>query len=163
MRGEPSRSRTSPQGLCFWARVHQAFPWVPLSPLQARAPTQPKTAHTSPRLPRRLPAVPGREVVICLTGPSLLPLQAVTAGVMCGLAVLLEKPSRRIELALYTTTQALRAAPRGGKLGEKVLDRAVVPAFALALGTVMHHYVRHPETIRPSYLVRAARTDGTCS
>lgn len=75
----------------------------------------------------------------------------------CGLAVLLEKRSRRMELALYTTTQALRAAPRGGRAGERALGRAAVPAFAAALGIVMHHYVRHPETIRPSYLMLMRR------
>ena len=40
--------------------------------------------------------------------PAVVPLsefQAVAAGVLCGVAVLLEKRSRRIELALYTTTQ----------------------------------------------------------
>lgn len=148
-------SPPSPQGLCSWARLHKAFPWVPLSPLQARGghalfasfyfwvtvvtpPTQ-LDVDWSDYVPRPSP-----------------PPQAVTAGVVCGLAVLLEKPSRRIELALYTTTQALRAAPRGGRVGERALGHAAVPAFAAGLGILMHHYVRHPETIRPSYLVRGA-------
>ena len=36
--------------------------------------------------------------------------------------------------------------------GRLLRDVGTVPAFSVALGVLMHHYVRHPTCIRPSYL-----------
>ena len=76
---------------------------------------------------------------------------ALIAGALCGATLLLEKPSRRVELALYTLTQAIRCSPfpaKGGALREKW---AALPVFVVASAVVSHHFVRHPATLRPSY------------
>lgn len=69
---------------------------------------------------------------------------------LCGLALLFEKPGRRLELALYTTLQAARCWPYPAAK-DKMRKHLSVPAFAFAAGVVSHHFARHPSTVRQSY------------
>jgi hypothetical protein len=75
---------------------------------------------------------------------------AATLSSLCGLALLFEKPGRRVELALYTTLQALRCWPFP-KAKEEMRKHMSVPAFALACGVLSHHFAWHPHTVRSSY------------
>ena len=75
---------------------------------------------------------------------------AATMSSLCGLALLFEKPGRRLELALYTTLQALRCWPFPTAKDE-MRKHLSVPAFALACGVLSHHFARHPHAVRSSY------------
>jgi hypothetical protein len=77
------------------------------------------------------------------------------AGAFGGSAVLLERKSRRAELALYVATHAAkivyRAAvqwrlvpPMPSPLGETL-------GFSLALAVILHAYVKRPELLRKTY------------
>ena len=69
------------------------------------------------------------------------------------MSVILEKKSRRIELALYVMGKALEA--RYNRLRElKYIPRipnGEVGLFMLCLSIIMHAYVRYPQMIRRAY------------
>eukprot|EP00004_Rigifila_ramosa_P025624 TRINITY_DN7705_c0_g1_i1.p1 TRINITY_DN7705_c0_g1~~TRINITY_DN7705_c0_g1_i1.p1 ORF type:complete len:336 (+),score=47.59 TRINITY_DN7705_c0_g1_i1:288-1295(+) len=79
---------------------------------------------------------------------------ATVAGFAGGSAVLIEKKSRRLELALFVFSQALVSA--WGELSDLHLVRpiphAAVLMFALTAGSVLQSYSALPEAIRPTYL-----------
>ncbi len=81
---------------------------------------------------------------------------AQLGSALCGLTLFIEKPGRRLELALYTFTQALRCMPHPGS-NDALRRFGSVPLFALASGVVSHHYVRHPGALRPSYAALLTR------
>lgn len=69
-----------------------------------------------------------------------------------GLAALIEKPSRRTELAIYCLGLALqsagRRASRAGRAPGARLDALLI---SLSSATIMHCYMRHPETFGAKY------------
>ena len=89
------------------------------------------------------------------------PLLGWTGGAFCGAATLFEKRSRRIELALYVLTHALRSAwyvittdrllPRWLVDGLHKNDRGLTLMLSWGLSMVMHAFVRHPQMLRRSY------------
>ena len=79
---------------------------------------------------------------------------ALVAGWLCGSAVLIEKKSRRIELALYVLAQAVPAAFRclhdwGYVPRIRHADAAV---FVGSIAVIMAAYVLRPHLLRRSYL-----------
>ena len=82
-------------------------------------------------------------------------------GVLCGLANLAERKSRRIELALFVMSHALRSlwyVLRTDKVLPPWLvrwllrhDRGASLMMAWGFGVVMHAFVRHPAMLRSSY------------
>eukprot|EP00937_MAST-01D_sp_MAST-1D-sp2_P007957 g7957.t1 len=97
-------------------------------------------------------------VVGAAAAPLLLGLGG---GAVCGLANFAEKRSRRIELALYVLTHALRSAWAVIKadgvlpawLIRALLRRGRGEALMMSYGMmmVMHAFVRHPQMLRRSY------------
>jgi len=75
------------------------------------------------------------------------------AGFMSGLATLIEKKSRRIELALYVLGKAIEGRTlqlsRAGMLPN--FEGADILVFMGSLSVIMHAYVRHANMLRPSY------------
>eukprot|EP00898_Chlorokybus_atmophyticus_P001311 jgi/Chlat1/2180/Chrsp17S02753 len=74
-----------------------------------------------------------------------------------GLAVLFEKKSRRMELALYCTARAIESFARcttawGWVKGVHLLQRLDVVLFSLATATIMHCYSRERDVFRSKYL-----------
>ena len=94
-------------------------------------------------------------------------MHGTLSGALCGLAVLLEKRSRRIELALFVFSHALRTGWRGTPLTRRTKDRvetlATVPLGMCAVAAMTHAFVRHPESVRRSYLkiMRRLLDDGS--
>jgi hypothetical protein len=82
-------------------------------------------------------------------------------GMLCGLANLAERKSRRIELALFVMSHALRSlwyVLRTDKVLPPWLvrwllrnDRGASLMMAWGFGVVMHAFVRHPAMLRSSY------------
>ena len=81
---------------------------------------------------------------------------AQLASALCGLALLIEKPGRRLELALFTTTHALRCLPHPGS-NDALRRHGSVPLFAVAAGVISHHFVMAPQALRPSYAALLTR------
>lgn len=88
----------------------------------------------------------------CISRRNLRIGQFGLAG-LAGVAVLIEKKSRRIELALYILAHAIRSI-----LYESVVKRWIHPiplasllSFAVAMTIVMTSFVEKPEILRPSY------------
>eukprot|EP00947_MAST-08B_sp_MAST-8B-sp1_P000924 g924.t1 len=96
-----------------------------------------------------------------VVGPSLAPLAVSAAGMIAGFSVLLEKKSRRIELALFVFQKAIDVVwnlasnakgPWRWLLAEVVTGLpGQVLLFSTALGSIMHAFVRHPHMIRGTY------------
>ena len=96
-----------------------------------------------------------------VVGPSLAPLAVSVAGMIAGFSVLLEKKSRRIELALFVFQKAIDVVwnlasnakgPWRWLLAEVVTGLpGQVLLFSTALGSIMHAFVRHPHMIRGTY------------
>ena len=87
-------------------------------------------------------------------------------GAVAGLATLIEKRSRRIELALYVMSKAVEGLYNA--LRERLGDRLMAPwggeqlLFAASFAVVCHANLRHPELVRESYralLMRFFDTD----
>ena len=72
-----------------------------------------------------------------------------------GLATLLEKKHRRIELALYVLQRALDGVHKiaSQKFGEKVASPVFGDSllFASLLSVILHSHLRHSDLIRPAY------------
>lgn len=70
-----------------------------------------------------------------------------------GLASLIEKPSRRTELAIYCLGLALQSAGRRASRSGKAprLRRVDALLISLSSATIMHCYLRHPETFGAKY------------
>ena len=70
-----------------------------------------------------------------------------------GLATLLEKPSRRTELALFCAGHAAQSAARCAVLWGWVrpVRRLDVVLLCLSSGTIMHHYIHEREVFRPAF------------
>ncbi|KAK3235454.1 hypothetical protein CYMTET_54347 [Cymbomonas tetramitiformis] len=69
------------------------------------------------------------------------------AGAFCGLSLGIEKPGRRIELALYTFTQAIRTVFLANLKGRKgyaarALQRGEVVLFSMSMAVLMHAFAR---------------------
>ena len=77
------------------------------------------------------------------------------AGAFGGSAVLLERKSRRAELALYMATHAAkivyRAAVRWRWLAPMPSPLGETLGFSLALAVILHAYVKRPELLRKTY------------
>jgi len=81
-------------------------------------------------------------------------LNVNAAGLVAGLTVLLEHPSRRIELALYVLSHALHAAHYN------LRHRGLLPAipfgeialFMASMAIIMQAYINHPSLMRRSYV-----------
>mmetsp|Transcript_10242 Transcript_10242/g.11805 ORF Transcript_10242/g.11805 Transcript_10242/m.11805 type:complete len:520 (+) Transcript_10242:220-1779(+) len=80
-------------------------------------------------------------------------LAPAAAGFLSGLATLIEKKSRRIELALYVLSKAVEG--RATQLVEAGLlpnfRGAEILVFMSSLAVIMHAYVRHAKMLRSSY------------
>lgn len=70
-----------------------------------------------------------------------------------GLASLIEKPSRRTELAIYCLGLAVQSVgARASKSGKAPrLKRVDALLISLSSATIMHCYMRHPETFGSKY------------
>jgi hypothetical protein len=88
----------------------------------------------------------GRKVRLSRASVMLCPLPA-------GLATLIEKPSRRTELALFCTSHALQSAARCALMWGWVrpVRRADVALLMLSSGYIMHTYRAEPATFRSSF------------
>jgi len=88
------------------------------------------------------------------------------SGFVGGLATVIEKKPRRIELALYVLSKAVEGLHRllkdaaGERFGSPPAGDTL--AFAAALAVLMHANLRHPDVVRPVYantLLRFFDTD----
>ena len=77
------------------------------------------------------------------------------SGALAGLATLIEKKHRRIELALYVLQRALDGVHKiaSKKFGEHVANPVFGDSalFALLLATIFHANLRHNDLVRPAY------------
>lgn len=72
---------------------------------------------------------------------------------LCGLALLFEKPHRRIELALYVLTHALRSfCNRMVSLGFPRVPGFHLWMFTASTGVMMSAFIESPWLMRPSYV-----------
>eukprot|EP00299_Pterocystis_sp_00344_P010692 c4852_g1_i1.p1 GENE.c4852_g1_i1~~c4852_g1_i1.p1 ORF type:complete len:450 (+),score=78.06 c4852_g1_i1:39-1352(+) len=79
-------------------------------------------------------------------------LMVAMSGFVAGLLLVLEKPSRRVELALFICRQAVHSALNvvSPIQGSQMSLRSKISnlLFCLGLGHMMHAFVQHPEMIR---------------
>jgi len=88
-----------------------------------------------------------------VVGTLLAHLAPALSGAIAGVSVLMEKKSRRMELALYVWSQACVSIWDVLKTTHyfKPLPYGEVVIFALSFASIMHAFVRHPGDIRPTY------------
>ena len=73
------------------------------------------------------------------------------AGALGGMTVLIEKKSRRLELALFMATKFLGSIVKIARKRGIAVKNADVAAFCASMAIVMHAFVRHPSYVRPTY------------